>query len=30
MPMRWYARDYGVPPFRWLVEAVTGLFRREP
>ena len=30
MPMRWYARDYSVPPFRWIVEAVTGLFRREP
>jgi hypothetical protein len=33
MPMRWYARDYSVPPFRWILETVgriTGLSRREP
>jgi hypothetical protein len=32
MPLRWYARDYSVPPFRWLrdlVGRVTGLSRRE-
>lgn len=30
MPMRWYARDYEVPLFQWLVTSLVGVFRRDP